>query len=102
MAPARSAISRDSSQTYPQPCQQPPERRSNIRRRVRIGLLAPWAAWASAVAVDLLIWAMVSLGSGDAVCFWPMCVAGPWGIVLGIATVATSAAVRQSAAVERH
>lgn len=51
------------------------------------GLRASWAAWATAVSVNLVIWLLVSLGSGDAVYFWPMWVAGPWGAVLVVATV---------------
>jgi hypothetical protein len=37
-----------------------------------------WRAWLVAVAVNLVIWFLVSLGNGELVYFWPMWVAGPW------------------------
>ena len=51
------------------------------------GLRAAWAAWAVAVAVTMVIWVLVSVSAGEAVYFWPMWVAGPWGAVLAVTTV---------------
>ena len=45
-------------------------------------LKAAWAVWAVAVTINLLIWALVSLGTSELVYFWPIWVAGPWGAVL--------------------
>jgi hypothetical protein len=50
-------------------------------------LRAAWTAWAVAVSVNVVIWGLVSLSAGDAVYFWPMWVAGPWGAVLAVLTV---------------
>ncbi len=52
------------------------------------GLRAAWVAWAGAVSINLVIWLMVSLSNGEPVYFWPMWVAGPWGAVLVVGTVA--------------
>lgn len=38
-----------------------------------------WALWAAAVSINLVIWVLVSIGSGTLYYFWPMWVAGPWG-----------------------
>lgn len=46
-----------------------------------------WAAWGVAVSVNVVIWLLVALTSGP-VYFWPMWVAGPWGAVLLVLTVA--------------
>jgi uncharacterized protein DUF1707 len=37
-----------------------------------------WRAWLVAVSVNLVIWFLVSVTSGDLAYFWPMWVAGPW------------------------
>ena len=52
------------------------------------GLRAAWVTWAGAVSINLVIWVMVSLSNGEPVYFWPMWVAGPWGAVLVVGTVA--------------
>jgi hypothetical protein len=51
------------------------------------GLRGAWAAWTVAVSVNVVIWLLVSISSGDALYFWPMWVAGPWGAVLLALTV---------------
>lgn len=46
-------------------------------------LRATWLAYASAVSINLVIWLVVGLGNGgDFPYFWPMWVAGPWGVIL--------------------
>ena len=40
------------------------------------------------VLANVLIWAGVSLARWDPAPFWPIWVAGPWGIVLIVATLA--------------
>ena len=50
-------------------------------------LVAVWSAWLVAVSVNVVIWLLVSLSSGELVYFWPMWVAGPWGAVLLASTV---------------
>lgn len=46
-----------------------------------------WRAWATAVSINLAIWVLVSLSNQEAVYFWPIWVAGPWGAVLLASTV---------------
>jgi hypothetical protein len=60
----------------------------------RIALAASWGAWATAVAINVLIWLLVSLGADQAVYFWPIWVAGPWGAVLAVTSIATVVATR--------
>ncbi|MGB9373473.1 MAG: DUF1707 domain-containing protein [Jiangellales bacterium] len=56
-------------------------------RRGDKDLRAVWTAWAVAVAVNVVIWALVSFSAGQAIYFWPMWVAGPWGAVLLVRTI---------------
>jgi Domain of unknown function (DUF1707) len=46
-----------------------------------------WRAWLIAVSVNVVIWLLVSVSSGEPIYFWPMWVAGPWGAVLLAMTV---------------
>ena len=58
-------------------------------RVVNRALKAAWFTWALAVSINLVIWVLVSLlGDGGAPPFWPIWVAGPWGAVLLVSTVA--------------
>lgn len=41
-----------------------------------------WGIWFGAVAINLVIWLLVSITAGEAIYFWPIWVAGPWGAVL--------------------
>lgn len=50
-------------------------------------LASIWGVWAAAVAINLVIWLLVSISNADLVYFWPMWVAGPWGAVLVVATI---------------
>jgi hypothetical protein len=54
-------------------------------------LIGIWSAWLVAVSVNVVIWALVSLSNGEAVYFWPMWVAGPWGAVLLASTFSVKA-----------
>ncbi|WP_432831904.1 DUF1707 SHOCT-like domain-containing protein [Dactylosporangium sp. CA-092794] len=54
-------------------------------------LLGVWSAWLVAVSVNVVIWALVSISSGEPVYFWPMWVAGPWGAVLLASTFSVKA-----------
>ena len=46
-----------------------------------------WGPWAKAVAITTLIWAISSMASGELVYYWPVWVAGPWGVVLLFRTI---------------
>jgi hypothetical protein len=51
-------------------------------------IAATWGSWARAVSVCVLIWGGISLLSAELLYFWPAWVAGPWGAVLLVQTVA--------------
>lgn len=52
-------------------------------------LRAVWLTYAAVVAINLLIWLIVGLGNGgDFPYFWPVWVAGPWGVILVFRTLA--------------
>lgn len=50
-------------------------------------LRGAWTAWTIAVSINVVIWLLVSVSAGEAIYFWPMWVAGPWGAVLVALTV---------------
>lgn len=73
-----------------EPAAAPPSApRTAERDRANAGraLVWAWRAWALAVSVNLIIWVLVSFGTGDVAYFWPMWVAGPWGAVLVVGTL---------------
>ncbi|MFD6855770.1 DUF1707 domain-containing protein [Rhodococcus sp. NPDC060090] len=41
-----------------------------------------WSAWLGVSAINVLVWALVSLGTTSMVYPWPLWVIGPWGLVL--------------------
>jgi Domain of unknown function (DUF1707) len=61
----------------------PPQRpiRKKVRRAARSALSTSWWIWGTVVSINLLIWFIVSITTGSQY-FWPIWVAGPWGMVL--------------------
>ncbi|GAA2755033.1 DUF1707 domain-containing protein [Actinopolymorpha rutila] len=57
------------------------------RSRRDKGLAVMWTIWAAAVAVNLVVWILVSVTNWDLEYFWPIWVAGPWGAILAAITV---------------
>jgi hypothetical protein len=51
-------------------------------------LRANWWAWSGAVAINLVIWVLVAITGPEVPHFWPMWVAGPWGALLAVWTLA--------------
>ena len=51
-------------------------------------IAAVWGSWVRAVSICVLIWGGISLLSTELTYFWPGWVAGPWGAVLLVQTVA--------------
>ncbi|GID96928.1 hypothetical protein Adi01nite_63400 [Amorphoplanes digitatis] len=47
-----------------------------------------WSAWVPVVGITTVIWLISWIGAGDPIYFWPIWVAGPWGVVLAFVTVA--------------
>jgi hypothetical protein len=58
------------------------------RRGVPTALRVLWTIWASLVAVNLVVWLLVSLGNGEPDYFWPM-----WLLVPGAVLAAVTASV---------
>jgi uncharacterized protein DUF1707 len=52
------------------------------RRDSHPALRASWYVYAVAVGINLVVWAAVSLSTQEWIYFWPIWVAGPWGVVL--------------------
>jgi hypothetical protein len=65
-------------------------------------LAGVWGAWLVAVSVNVVIWLIVSVSSGELVYFWPIWVGGPWGAVLLATTVTGVLTGAPQRAVERR
>ncbi|MDQ7903371.1 DUF1707 domain-containing protein [Phytohabitans sp. ZYX-F-186] len=72
------------SQLAPVP---PPAAAAPERGTVPRWLATIWGAWAAAVGINVVIWLLVSISNADLAYFWPMWVAGPWGVILVVATI---------------
>jgi hypothetical protein len=68
----------------------PDEQTGRVRGNNR-WLVGIWSAWLVVVSVNVVVWALVSITSNEAVYFWPMWVAGPWGAVLLASTFSVRA-----------
>ena len=51
-------------------------------------LRAAWWTYAAAVSINLVVWLIVGVGEGEIAYFWPIWVAGPWGVILLFSTLA--------------
>ncbi len=85
----------------PSRAQPPPQaspRPGPVARRGFAGLPTPlrvlWTIWAAVVAVNLVIWGLVSATTAQLIYPWPLWVAGPWGVILLVVSVAVSQARR--------
>jgi hypothetical protein len=77
----------------------PPPRPASVRprRRLPTALRVLWTIWASVLAVDLTVWALVSLGNGTPDTFWPM-----WLLVPGAVLLAVTVSVRAARGADRR
>jgi hypothetical protein len=82
--------------SQPQVPPQAPPHDGTVTRRGFAGLPAPlkvlWTIWGAAVAVNLVVWVLVSATTAQLIYPWPLWVAGPWGAIL----LAVSVAIMQS------
>lgn len=85
----------DSGSVRPAPVTPPagavvsPVPRSGMARRAAQGAIrASWMVWTGVVSINVVIWAIILVTTGETAGFWPLWVAGPWGAVLGVVTVA--------------
>lgn len=61
-----------------------PERRITARRVARTFLNVNWWVYSVTVAISVMIWMLVLVTTDNGVQYWwPLWVAGPWGVVLG-------------------
>lgn len=60
-----------------------PAPRRTGRRIARATLTGAWWFYSIVVGINLMIWLLVSIGGGGLEYFWPIWVAGPWGVLLG-------------------
>jgi hypothetical protein len=58
-----------------------------VLARQPLALKVLWTVYASVVAINLMVWLLVSLGNGDVIYFWPMWLLIP-GAALGTVTAA--------------
>ena len=56
-------------------------------RATAVYLASVWSSWLFVVGLCTVIWGVISLASFEAQYFWPVWVAVPWGLALGVATV---------------
>jgi hypothetical protein len=63
-------------------------------RRLPAALVVLWTGWACLLAVNLVVWTLVSLGNGHPDTFWPVWLLVP-GTVLLVVTAAVRAARRR-------
>jgi hypothetical protein len=52
------------------------------RRGMPTPLKVLWTIWGAAVAVNVVIWFIVSVSAHHLIYLWPVWVAGPWGAIL--------------------
>ncbi|SDU89159.1 DUF1707 SHOCT-like domain-containing protein [Jiangella alkaliphila] len=77
-------VRRQPAGLIPRPLSAPrPVPKRTGRRVARRLLNGAWWFYGICVAINLLVWLLVLIGSGDAQYFWPIWVAGPWGVLLG-------------------
>ena len=65
--------------TTPAPAAQP-----DVTRR---WLRDTWSSYGTVVAITIMVWVLSGIGPGDFQGFWPIWVAGPWGLLLVWRTV---------------
>ena len=66
-------------------------------RRLPLALMILWTVWGGVVAVNVVVWLLVSVTTGWGVYPWPIWVAGPTGAALLAATVGVQAIRSQRA-----
>jgi hypothetical protein len=49
-----------------------------------------WTIWVAVLAINLTVWLLVSVGSDDAVYFWPMWLAVPGVVLFGVSVGVTA------------
>lgn len=100
--PVTGSVARPEAAAPPQvPSPGPPPaapRHGVVARRGYAGLPAPlkvlWTIWAAVVSVNLVVWGLVSASTAQLIYPWPVWVAGPWGVILLVVSIAVTQARR--------
>jgi hypothetical protein len=66
----------------------PPVVTASDAQLARRWVLEVWSSWVPVVGVTSAIWLIASIAAGELLFFWPIWVAGPWGAILVLTTVA--------------
>lgn len=68
----------------------PPQQQTGPARGLKLSReeIGHWSVWAMASGINFVIWLIVVLTSGSGVYPWWVWVAGPWGVILLIGTIA--------------
>jgi hypothetical protein len=67
--------------------QAPVTSRTTAAEPARRPSAAVWGPWVLVSAICVVVWVATSLGSGRPLYFWPIWVAGPWGVMLLLGNV---------------
>lgn len=81
IARAQGQVARLRSQPVSASASATPPIRQKTLRAARVGLNVGWWFWGTAVGINVLIWFIASVATG-LLPFWPIWVAGPWGVVM--------------------
>lgn len=80
--PRRPAATSSTSPSRSTPANPPtPRTTAGALAAMPAALRAVWVTWATAVAINVVVWALVSILTTDWLYPWPLWVAGPWGVV---------------------
>ncbi len=81
---------------FPVPPPRAAARDGAVARSGFAGLPAPlkvlWTIWAAVVSVNLVVWGLVSVTTAQLIYPWPVWVAGPWGVILLVVSIAVAQA----------
>jgi hypothetical protein len=77
-----------------------PAREDGLLARMPTPLKVLWTVWLAVFSINLTVWLLVSLSSGEAVYFWPMWLLVPAaplpGVTVGVMAIRRAAAQRQA------
>jgi hypothetical protein len=66
----------------PVPAVLPPERQRVADHVTRRWLVQLWSGYLSVVSITVGVWLVSAIASAELIYFWPVWVAGPWGLIL--------------------
>ncbi len=97
-----SAVARQEPRPPAPAAQQPAPPAVTSRGGMPTALKVLWTIWAAIVAINLVIWALVSATTAHLIYPWPLWVAGPWGAALLVVSVGVRQIRRSGRREPRH